>query len=118
MAEPILPTTTPAAKFANLQLLFMSICALIAKAIDAITVSPAPVTSYTSFATVGNCFISSSKTAIPPSLKVIIDIARLQSDLSLKRACFNVCLLSIIMPVAMEASFLFGVRRYAPLYFK
>ena len=45
VAEPIFPTTTPAAKFAKEAVSSIFLPALSEKAIDAITVSPAPVTS-------------------------------------------------------------------------
>ena len=53
VAEPILPTTTPAARFENFTALSMSYPQAKEKPREAITVSPAPVTSYTSRATVG-----------------------------------------------------------------
>ena len=60
VAEPILPTTTPAARFAKATVSAILLPMLRAKAIDAITVSPAPVTSKTSLATVGKIFNSFS----------------------------------------------------------
>jgi hypothetical protein len=53
VAEPILPTTTPAARFANLTASSMLFPDDNAKPIEAKIVSPAPVTSNTSTATVG-----------------------------------------------------------------
>ena len=53
MAEPSFPTATPAAKFAKITAESISFFAARAYPSAAITVSPAPVTSNTSLATVG-----------------------------------------------------------------
>jgi len=53
VADPIFPTTTPAAKFANLTAESISIPHAKENPKEAITVSPAPVTSKTSLVAVG-----------------------------------------------------------------
>jgi len=53
VAEPSFPTATPAAKFAKITAESISFFAARAYPSAAITVSPAPVTSNTSLATVG-----------------------------------------------------------------
>ena len=94
----------------------MDFDALSANAIEAITVSPAPVTSNTSKATVGNVFTSSSKIAIPSSESVIIEISKSQVVFKIVSASFKEASSLIAIPVASDASFLFGVSSEAPLY--
>ena len=111
VAEPILPTTTPAARFANRAVSSIVFPRLKAKAIEAITVSPAPVTSKTSFATVGNFFTLPSCVAIPSSERVIKEIPKSHSVFNFKSASSRLLSSFISIPVARTASFLFGVKR-------
>ncbi len=118
VALPSFPTTTPAARFANSIELSTSIPFAKQYPKEAITVSPAPVTSYTSLATVGFFMILLSllSIAIPSSLKVIIGTSKDASFLNFFKAFSKLASSTISTPVAIFASFLFGVRRYAPLY--
>jgi len=56
--------------------------------------------------------------AIPFSLRVISETPRFASAFSFSRAFLKVSSFSISIPEANCASFLLGVKRYAPLYFE
>ena len=117
VALPTFPTTTAAALFARLRAETMSILFDKAYPKVASTVSPAPVTSKTSFAIAGIIFTSSLLyRAIPLSERVIMEYFKFNSSLSLFRANFSEKSSSILIFKACIASFKFGVRSVAFLY--
>ena len=116
VALPTFPTTTPAAKFANSAASIKSIPTLTPYPKAASTVSPAPVTSYTSFATVGIFLNPFENIAIPSSLRVIITFLSSHSSLSFNPTFCRLSSSDINKPVAVCASSLLGVIKVAPLY--
>ncbi len=83
-----------------------------------ITVSPAPVTSNTSRATVGMCTASprAGKSDIPASLRVMRSASSPSSE-RIEPAAFSSEAMSVMaVPEAISASLRFGVRMVAPRY--
>ena len=111
VADPIFPTTTPEAKFANFTASSIFLFDESANPSEARTVSPAPVTSNTSLATVGWIRNSLSNIATPSSLRVIRDTLRLHCFLRIWIALRRLLPSLIEIFDASLASFLLGVSR-------